>query len=360
MPQNRIVPPNLEGLIRKVKLYRDYEISPVIKGGWQLSLGHSLHQEIDDELAVNDTVSFIESGISTLDFGDIYIGVEELIGSVLQRLMRRYGQSARKMVQLHTKYVPNEEVLSDFDLGDVERIVDRSLLRLGVDCLDLVQFHWWNYESTYYLDAMNQLFALKNSGRIAHVGITNFDLERTREFVQSGFTPASTQVQYSLLDRRVENGLGNYCLHNGIGIIAFGTVAGGFISEKYLGQREPDQFGTRSNIKYKLIIDDFGGWDLFQELLKLLDKIAKSHSTDIASISSAWSLQRPGVKAVIVGARNRDHLNRNLGIPDIVFTEQELADIDVLLAQSKGPQGDVYGLERYNNRHRAIIHTNNN
>jgi aryl-alcohol dehydrogenase-like predicted oxidoreductase len=113
-------------------------------------------------------------------------------------------------------------------------------------------------------------------------------------------------------------------------------------------------------VKYKLIIDDFGGWDLFQELLKLLASIAKNHATDIASISSAWSLQRPGVKAVIVGARNPHHLERNLEISSIIFSQEELTAIDRLLAQSTGPSGEVYELERYDDRHRGIIQTNNN
>jgi aryl-alcohol dehydrogenase-like predicted oxidoreductase len=346
--------------MNKVELVPGCQISPVIKGGWQLSAGHSLDRKIDDEGAINDTLSFIESGISTLDFGDIYVGVEELIGTALKRLKDRHGEDARKVVQLHTKYVPNESSLADYDLRDVSQIVDRSLTRLGVDQVDLVQFHWWRYEESHYLDAMAELFALKDAGKIRHVGITNFDLARTREFTDAGLRPASTQVQYSLLDRRVEGGLGQYCHQNGIGIIAFGTVAGGFISEKYLEKSEPDEFATRSNVKYKLIIDDFGGWELFQELLKLLDSIAKNHSTDIASISSAWSLQRPGVKAVIVGARNPDHLERNLGIPKIVFAQEELSAIDRLLEQSTGPTGEVYELERYNDRHRGIIHTNNN
>jgi aryl-alcohol dehydrogenase-like predicted oxidoreductase len=346
--------------VEKQELLPGYRISPVIKGGWQLSAGHSLDRKIEEESAVNDTVAFIEAGISTLDFGDIYIGVEELVGKALLRLKGRYGASAREMVQLHTKYVPNENALADFDISDVKTIVDRSLSRLGVEQVDLVQFHWWKYEESRYIDAMAELFKLKDEGKIRHVGITNFDLPRTQKFTDAGFKPASTQVQYSLLDRRVENGLGRYCAENGIGIIAFGTVAGGFISEKYSGKPEPDAFATRSNIKYKLIIDDFGGWELFQELLTLLDSIAKNHQTDIASISSAWSLGRPGVKAVIVGARNLDHLERNLGIPDIKFTKDELSKIDQLLAQSRGPEGDVYQLERYSDQHRRIIHTNNN
>jgi len=201
---------------------------------------------------------------------------------------------------------------------------------------------------------------LKDEGKIRHIGITNFDTAKTKEFTDAGFKPASTQVQYSLLDRRVELSLGKYCIDNGIGIIAFGTVAGGFISERFLGASEPNEFATRSNVKYKLIIEDFGGWELFQELLRVLDQIAKNHQSDIASISSAWTLQQPGVKAVIVGARNQDHLNRNLAIPNIVFTESELSAVNNVLAQSKVIEGDVYYLERYNARHRGIIHTNNN
>lgn len=346
--------------MKRVELVPGYTVSPVIKGGWQLSAGHSLDRTIETETAINDMVQFVEAGISTLDFGDIYVGVEELVGETLNRLGKTYGTKAQEMVQLHTKYVPNEKALETYDKSDVQLIVDRSLQRLGVDQVDLVQFHWWNYEDPGYLDAMAELFRLKSEGKIRHVGITNFDFPHTKEFTDAGFKPASTQVQYSLLDRRVENGLGQYCKENGIGIIAFGTVAGGFVSEKFLRVQEPQNFATRSNIKYKLIIDDFGGWDLFQELLGLLDKIARNHDTDIASVSSAWSLQRPGVKAVIVGARNINHLERNTGIPDIKFTERELEEIDRLLAQADGPEGDVYKLERYNDRHRGIIHTNNN
>lgn len=346
--------------MNKVDLVPGYQISPIIKGGWQLSAGHSLDRTIEDAAAVADTVAFVEAGISTLDFGDIYVGVEELIGRALKELQSRYGQSARNMVQLHTKYVPNEKSLSTYDPRDVSAIVNRSLGRLGVDQVDLVQFHWWNYEANHYLDAMRELFALKDEGKIRHIGITNFDTAKTKEFTDAGFKPASTQVQYSLLDRRVELSLGKYCIDNGIGIIAFGTVAGGFISERFLGASEPNEFATRSNVKYKLIIEDFGGWDLFQELLRVLDRTAKNHQSDIASISSAWTLQQPGVKAVIVGARNQDHLNRNLAIPNIVFTESELSAVNNVLAQSKVIEGDVYYLERYNARHRGIIHTNNN
>ena len=331
-----------------------YEISPVIKGGWQLSSGHSLDRKIEDDQAVADTVSFIEAGISTLDFGDIYTGVEELIGRAVKRL------DSRDMVQLHTKYVPNEKSLDNFDRSDVRTIVHRSLNRLGVEQVDLVQLHWWRYEANSYLVAMEELFKLKNEGKIRHIGITNFDLPHVKEIVAAGFKPASIQIQYSILDRRAEEGLSQYCADNDIGILCYGTVAGGLLSEKFLGVSAPEKVETRSAVKYQLIIEEFGGWDLFQELLQALKTVADNHDTDIATIASAYMLSCPGVKGVIVGARNISHLDSNLQIPEIELSATELALLTTVLKRSTGPTGEVYYLERYVDKHRNIMHTNNN
>ena len=340
--------------MKKRSMVSGYEISPVIKGGWQLSSGHSLDRKIEDDQAVADTVSFIEAGISTLDFGDIYTGVEELIGRAVKRL------DSRDMVQLHTKYVPNEKSLDNFDRSDVRTIVHRSLNRLGVEQVDLVQLHWWRYEANSYLVAMEELFKLKNEGKIRHIGITNFDLPHVKEIVAAGFKPASIQIQYSILDRRAEEGLSQYCADNDIGILCDGTVAGGLLSEKFLGVSAPEKVETRSAVKYQLIIEEFGGWDLFQELLQALKTVADNHDTDIATIASAYMLGRPGVKGVIVGARNISHLDSNLQIPEIELSATELALLTTVLKRSTGPTGEVYYLERYVDKHRNIMHTNNN
>jgi len=340
--------------MKKVELVPGYFISPVIKGGWQLSTGHSLNAKIAEHDAIADIKTFVDAGISTLDFGDIYTGVEELVGKALKEI----GQ--RDSVQLHTKYVPNEKFLETYDRSDARSIVLRSLDRLGVSTVDLVQFHWWRYEAHHYLSALEELFLLKEERLIREVGITNFDLPRLTEMVDAGFKPASIQLQYSVLDRRPEEGMVDYCRDHAIGILCYGTVAGGFLSERFLNVPEPNTYETRSNVKYKLIIDDFGGWELFQELLHCLATIASAHEVDIGTISSAYTLNQPGVKGVIVGARNLDHLQNNLMIPEVVLTDEENASIAHVLGRSTGPTGPVYDLERYNERHRSIMHTNNN
>ena len=135
-----------------------------------------------------------------------------------------------------------------------------------------MQFHWWDYDVPGCVEAGLWLDELRAEGKIDLLGGTNFDTPHTEALVAAGVPLASMQVQYSLLDARPENGLVDGCCEKlGIRLLCYGTVAGGFLSDAWLGQPEPQPpFENRSLTKYKLIIDDFGGWELFQELLRTL------------------------------------------------------------------------------------------
>jgi aryl-alcohol dehydrogenase-like predicted oxidoreductase len=116
---------------------------------------------------------------------------------------------------------------------------------------------------------------------------------------------------------------------------------------------------NRSLTKYKLIIDDFGGWDLFQALLGALRRIADRHGTDIATIASRTMLDLPQVGAVIVGARGQAHLAANLKVAEIKLTEADRREIGAILAQRRGPEGDTFELERdRTGRHGSIMKYN--
>ncbi len=103
---------------------------------------------------------------------------------------------------------------------------------------------------------------------------------------------------------------------------------------------------NRSLVKYKQIINDVGGWDLFQALLTMLRQIADRHGTDIATVASAAMLERPGVAAVIIGARDRSHLASNVSISGLALTAEDVDLITGVLAEARELEGDVYGLER--------------
>lgn len=118
---------------------------------------------------------------------------------------------------------------------------------------------------------------------------------------------------------------------------------------------------NRSLVKYKLIIDDFGGWDLFQQLLRVLKGVGDRHGVDIATIASAWVLEQRQVAAVIVGARNQAHALANAKIMDVALDADDRAKIAAVISQSQGPLGDVYTLERdRHGRHGSIMHYNLN
>jgi aryl-alcohol dehydrogenase-like predicted oxidoreductase len=210
-----------------------------------------------------------------------------------------------------------------------------------------VQFHWWDYSIPRYVEVAFELDRLRRAGKIARIGLTNFDAPRVAELVDAGIAVSAHQVQYSLMDDRPDHGMAAYCRSRGIALLCYGTVSGGFLSERWLGQPPPQRDLTnRSLIKYRLIIDDFGGWDLFQELLRVLAGIAARHGTDIASVATRAILDRPAVGAAIVGATNASHLGSHTGIGTLRLEEADRAAIATVTDRREGPQGDVFTLER--------------
>ncbi len=327
-----------------VELAPGYTISRVVKGGWQLAGGHGA---VDRESSVEDMVAFADAGIVTFDCADIYTGVEEMIGAFRAEYLRRRGAESLARIGVHTKFVPDLHDLATLTRADVKHAVDRSRRRLGVERLDLVQFHWWDHAVDRSTEVASWLAELRAEGAIAQVGGTNFDAGRLSAMVAAGVPLVSMQVQYSLIDDRPARGMAEAAQAAGVALLCYGTVAGGLITERWLGAPEPGApYENRSLAKYKLIVDDWGGWALFQELLAVLDRVARRLGSDVASVASRLMLDRPGVAAVIVGARSREHLARNLAIPDLALTAADRAEVEAVLARATPVPGEVYGLER--------------
>jgi aryl-alcohol dehydrogenase-like predicted oxidoreductase len=321
-----------------------YAISRVIRGGWQLAGGHG---PVDREAVESDLLAYYQAGITTFDCADIYTGVEEMIGAFRQSVTDRLGAAALDRLKVHTKFVPDLDVLPRIDRTYVRSIIDRSLARLKTERLDLVQFHWWDYAAPRWIETAQWLVELQAAGKIRLVGATNFDTAHMEAMVAAGVPLKSLQVQYSLLDRRPAATMAQACPRLGVGLLCYGSLAGGFLSERWRGQADPaGTLENRSLIKYRLIIEEFGGWALFQELLDALHEIAAPQAASIAAVAARWVLDRPGVAAVIVGARDRRHLADTLAIGDVRLSEADNARLQAVLARSPGPAGDVYELER--------------
>lgn len=336
-----------------------YSISRIIKGGWHLAGGHG---QIDEAQAVREMYAYMEAGITAFDCADIYTGVEDLIGAFRRDAKANGRTDLLDRLKVHTKCVPDLDKLATIRKADVEATIDRSLKRLDAERLDLVQFHWWDLEVPRYLEVASWLSEMQAAGKIDRLGTTNYNTDCMIALDGAGFDMTSIQLQYSLIDRRPRKRIVDFCAAKNINLLCYGTVAGGFLSDKWLGVDEPTgALENRSLTKYKLIIEDIGGWDVFQSLLRLLRDIADKHDTDIASIAMRAMLLEPQVTAIIVGVRHDGHLGRHARVFDIALDDDDLARIEAELDRHDVVAGDVYDVERdRHGRHGRIMKYNLN
>ena len=327
-----------------------YELSPTLKicrilnGMWQVAGGHG---PIDPNVAVREMIKYHNAGFTTWDLADIYGPAEDFIGAFRQSLPEHEQQN----VQALTKWVPEPRRITQ---QIVQASIERSLKRMRASSLDLVQFHWWDYSNPYYIDAIKYLFGLRDEAHIIkNIGLTNFDTEHMQIMKDAGLkTIVSNQVQYSIVDRRPEVRMVRFCRDNKISLLAYGTVCGGLMSERYLGKPEPSSYelDTLSLRKYKRMIDSWGSWELFQELLSTLHQIAQKHSVSIANVATRYILDRPAVAGVIIGVRLgiADHRDDNARVFNFRMDKEDADSIEEVCKKSNdlfetiGDCGDEY------------------
>ena len=324
----------------------DLTICRILNGMWQVS---GAHGRIDPGRAVDEMFAYHDAGFTTWDLADHYGPAEDFIGSFRRQFAARHGAERLSEMQAFTKWVPRPGRMTR---RVVEDAVGISLSRMGVERLDLLQFHWWDYSDESYLDALDHLTDLQHDGKIHHLALTNFDTERLRIIADHGVPIVSNQVQYSLVDRRPEARMAAFCGEHAITLLAYGTLLGGLLSEKYLARPEPGraELNTASLQKYKHMIDAWGGWTLFQELLAALKQIADKHQVSIANVGVRYVLDRPAVAGVIVGARlgEAQHIADNARVFGFALDAGDHAMIEAVLGKSRdlmraiGDCGDEY------------------
>ncbi len=318
----------------------------VLNGMWQVAGGHG---RIDHEKALAEMVAYHDSGFTSWDLADIYGPAEDFIGDFRKKLAREKGEGELGRVQAFTKFVPEPGRMTKAIVGQA---IERSRRRMGVESIDLVQFHWWDYSNPAWLDALVHLSELRDLGAIKNVGLTNFDTAHMQDMADEGLRIVSNQVQYSIIDQRPQVRMQEFCRKNDSVILAYGTVCGGLLSEKYLGRPEPgsSQLDTLSLRKYKKMVDAWGGWKLFQELLVALKAVADRHRVSIANVACRYILDRPAVAGVIVGARLgiAEHRQDNAKIFALKLDSEDRERIEAVTARSRdlfeliGDCGDEY------------------
>ena len=317
------------------ELAPDLSISRIVTGLWQIADMERDQQSLDLDRTAQCMKAYTAAGLTTFDMADHYGSAEEIAGI----FVRKYAEGDD--VQVLTKWVPEPGGSSR---ETVRQAVQRSLDRLQTERLDLLQYHAWNYADPSYLDDHFHLQALQDEGLIRHLGLTNFDTAHLSIVLETGIRVVSNQICFSLLDQRAAGDMTRLCEEKGVAILAFGTLAGGFLTERWLDRPEPamDGLKTWSQMKYKRYIDAAGGWAPFQRLLTALKQTADRHGLSMANVASRFIVDQAAVGAVIIGARlgQSEHIEDNQAILDFTPDEEDWRAIGSALDHQKPIPGD--------------------
>lgn len=290
--------------------------------GWASPVGH-----LDVAAARRQIDICVEAGVNLFDTADIYSNglSEEILGEAI-------GKN-REQVLIATKVRgdmgpgPNDGGLSRHH---IIRAAEASLRRLRTDHIDLYQVHEWD-GLTPLEETLSALDSLVSSGKVRYIGSSNYTAWQLMKALwtsdRHGYESfVSEQIYYSLQARDAENELVPIAIDQGLGVLVWSPLAGGLLSGKYRrGQDAP--VGTRR----------FQGWteppvndeDRLYSTVDTLVEIGDDHGVSAAQVAIAYTLEKPAITSVIVGARTEDQLRDNLAAADLVLKPQELERLDV-------------------------------
>ncbi len=305
--------------------------SKLIVGCWQLDERSWASYPEQDVMRAIDT--YLALGVTSFDTADIYGRSEQLLGRCLK------GQDCL----IYTKAVFFGAVPTALQIRNK---VESSLRNLQRDRIDCVHIHWHD-PALDFASTLNTYADLVEQGKIRQLGVTNFTTPMLEKALQ--YAPIQThQVQYSLVDRRVENAMQALCQQHGIELLAYGPLAGGYLSDDFRGvsypPTEPDHGRT---FYYSNMIRMHGGWMAVVNLIATLSEVAQKYDKTTAQVALNWVSQRPQVQAVISGLTlNRQHIRDNVEALDFAL---EPSDMQLLCDRSDAlfkQVGDIYSYER--------------
>ncbi|XP_031474190.1 flagellar radial spoke protein 5-like isoform X3 [Nymphaea colorata] len=292
-------------------------ICRIVNGMWQTSGGWG---RIDRNAAVDAMLRYADAGLTTFDMADIYGPAEDLYGTFLNRVRRERPP----------------ELLNEIK--------------------------GWDYSNPGYLDALKHLTDLKEEGKIKTIALTNFDTERLQIILENGIPVVSNQVQHSVVDMRPQQRMAELCQLTGVKLITslflslmYGTVMGGLLSEKFLNTNmlfplAAPPLNTPSLQKYKMMVDAWGGWNLFQDLLQTLKKVASKHRVTVPAVAVRYILDQPSVAGSMIGVRLglSQHIEDSLAIFSLELDEEDNGNINSVSRKGRdllkviGDCGDEY------------------
>ncbi|MCC6612953.1 MAG: aldo/keto reductase [Anaerolineae bacterium] len=325
-----------------------------------MQFGKAMNMGQLDQQATNEMIQFaIDRGINFIDTANVYSRGESetLIGNAIK------GMRSELVIATKCRLPMSDTNFnrSGATRVNIMRAVDESLTRLQTDYIDLYQLHGWD-SNTPLEETVRTMDDLVRQGKVRYIGISNYLSWQAAMAVgmqeRLGLEKFVTaQMYYSLVGRGLEYEFMSYCEHTGMGILVWSALAGGFLSGKYRpGAEAPAD--TR--------FADAGPFVSFEPersypIVDVLRKVAERHDASPSRVALAWTLHRPAISSVIIGARRLDHLEDNIAAADLQLTEQDVKELNEIsdpgtpypkwmvlqLDQAEDPRPKVLDPERF-------------
>ena len=272
----------------------------------------------------------LDAGINFFDTANVYsVGQsEELLGRALGA--RRPDVIVATKVHGWMGEGPNQIGLSRVH---IMQECDASLRRLGTDYIDLYQIHGHD-PVTDIQETLGALNDLVRVGKVRYIGCSNLTawqlmkaLGISREHGLAEFI--STQSYYSIAGRELEREMIPLLDDQGLGLLPWSPLAGGFLSGKFTREKEPDPDARRTTFDFPPVDKNRG-----YEIIDVMREVATAHEVSVAQIALAWLLHQAAVTSVIIGAKRLEQLDDNLGSVDVSLTDEELERLNTVSALS--------------------------
>jgi aryl-alcohol dehydrogenase-like predicted oxidoreductase len=292
----------------------DLHVSVVGMGTW--AIGNDFWGQVDDEESIRAIQAGLDAGINFVDTAPAYGAghAEEVVGRAIK------GRRDDVVVATKVGIIRTEnDFVRNLKPESIRQEVDDSLRRLGVDTIDLYQIHWPD-PRTPIAETMGELKKAQEAGKFRHLGVSNFNIKQMDELRQFG-QMVSLQPHYSLLKRDIEGKVVQYCRDNSIGIVNYGTLAGGILTGKFREIPELEEGDYRAQF-YPWFKEPV--WSKVQSLLDVLREIADERGVPVAQVAINWTLQQPGITSSLVGAKNPSQAESNAGAGELELTQAEL------------------------------------
>jgi aryl-alcohol dehydrogenase-like predicted oxidoreductase len=325
-----------------------------------LTLGTMTFGNETDERGSHEQLDrFLEAGGNLVDTADVYTAgtSEEIIG----RWLAKAPVEVRERVVLATKgrFATGDDV-NDLGLSrrHLQRALDASLTRLGVECVDLYQVHSWD-PFTPLEETLETLDSFVRAGKIRYVGLSNYTGWQVQKTValarEHGWSvPVTLQPQYNLLVRELEWEIVPSCLDAGLGLLPWSPLGGGWLTGKYKQDERPSG-ATRLGENPERGVEAYDRRSSQQRTWDVVDavrRVAEARGASMAQVALAWLKDRPAVTSVILGARTTEQLEDNLGAADLTLEAAEVEQLDA--ASDPGAADYPYGVPGVEQRSRAL------